>query len=528
MGWVEIHPKYAALFRASRWDCASSFLSWSGILVNRHRKRTVEQVSLAHSLPSPSGKGDGGEGTALPSSMDVSGGVMGEELPSPPAPLPEGEGRKSFFLKKESGVTYRDLFRNAWHGFGWCATAVREGAILQAVQRAGIGCPEVVALGESGKEAFLLTRDESHMPELRIFLTIHESAHTRARLAETLGREVAKMHDAGFEHPDLFAKHILVSDDLRFCILDWQRARWRKSVSWRLRTRDLALLDATLHDALASDRLRLRCLRAYLSATAQQDAPPLARLARSIRYESARLRTERNLREIGQLPIAEKEQQFVQLHKGRLLVVRSYHEQYAGLADDVARLFDAENKWNSHGTIQLESAPITSNDCDMPAIAHTLFRLQRFGVGAPRLVALCWSATHVHVVTHAPSVLPFDDASAKASPHQRGQLLHQAGELVRRIHEAGFSLPFGEGWSHRLGVTTTGDVVLQCVEPLERRSTPWQEFAPTELNHQQIRLTRTERLRFLSGYLQHSRGKRRVQALLAIPMSASPERQAVG
>jgi hypothetical protein len=367
------------------------------------------------------------------------------------------------------------------------------------------------------------------MSELRIFLTLHESTKTRAHLAEALGYELAKMHDAGFDHPDLFAKHILVSDDLRFCILDWQRARWRKSVSWRLRTRDLALLDATLHDALASDRLRLRCLRAYLRAC-KQDAPLLARFARSIRYESARLRTERNLCEIGQLPIEEKSQQFVQLHEGRLLMVRSYHEQHDRLADDVARLLDTENQWTSHGSIRLDvqSTRITQNNREMPTIAHTLFRLQRFGVAAPRLVALGWSPNQVQVVTRASSAIPFDEACAKASPHQRGQWLHQAGELVRRIHEAGYSLPFGESWSHRLGVTATGDVVLQRVEPLERRSTPWQEFAPTELNHQQIRLSRAERLRFLSGYLQHPRGKRRVQALLAIPMSASPERQAVG
>ena len=78
-----------------------------------------------------------------------------------------------------------------------------------------------------------------------------------------------------------------------------------------------------------------------------------------------------------------------------------------------------------------------------------------------------------------------------------------------------------------LGVPTMGEVVLRQVDPLERRSSPWQEFAPTELNHQQVCLSRTERLRFLSGYLQHPRGKRRVKALLAIPRSASPERQAV-
>jgi hypothetical protein len=169
---------------------------------------------------------------------------------------------------------------------------------------------------------------------------------------------------------------------------------------------------------------------------------------------------------------------------------------------------------------------------DMPPIAHTLFRLHRFGVRAPRLLAVCWSDTQAHCVTRVVAGLPFDEACAKASPHRRGQLLLQAGELVRRIHDAGYALPFGENWSPRLGVDlATDEVVLRRADALERRSTPWQEFAPTELNQQKIHLSRTDRLRFLSGYLRQPRGRRRVQPLLgALNMntSAARERQAMG
>jgi tRNA A-37 threonylcarbamoyl transferase component Bud32 len=435
-------------------------------------------------------------------------------------------------------VRYRDLVRNAWHGFGWCATAVREGAILQAAQRAGVGCPEVVALGEAGTEAFVLTSDESNKSELRTYLTTHEVFDTRIRLAESIGRELAKMHDAGFDHPDLFAKHLLVSDDQRICILDWQRARWRKSVPWRLRMRDLALLDATLHDALASDRLRLRCLRAYLRATTQGDAPPLARMARGVRAESARLRGEQSIREIGQLPINDRAQQFVPLQEGRLLVVRSYYEERRGcLSEGFAQLLETNGVGRDlvavksfAGCTRVDS--YVAKNREMPELAHTLFRLQRFGVAAPQLIAVGWSAAQVHLVTRAEASVPFDEACAKASPQQRGQWLLQAGDLVRRIHEAGYSLPFEENWSPRLGVTlATGEVVLYRVEPLERRSTPWQEFAPSELNYQKIRLSRTDRLRFLSGYLGQPRGRRQAPALLsarALLRFGMRERQAIG
>jgi tRNA A-37 threonylcarbamoyl transferase component Bud32 len=373
---------------------------------------------------------------------------------------------------------------------------------------------------------------------LRAFLTSQESLEMRKTLADVLGRELAKMHDAGFDHPDLFAKHILVSEDLGICILDWQRARWRKSVPWRLRMRDLALLDATLHDGLASDRLRLRCMRAYLRATASKEVPPLVRIARRVRDESARLRREQNLREIGQLPIDAKEQQFVPMYEGQLLVVRSYHEEQGGqLSDGFARLLATNGVGRDLVAVQrfancTRVDSYRATDRDMPALAHTLFRLQRFGIAAPRLIAVCWSAAHVHLVTRAVVSVPFDEACAKASTQQRGQWLLQAGELVRRIHDAGYSLPLDDNWSSRLGVDlATGDVVLHRVDPLVRRSTPWQEFAPTELNHQKIRLSRIDRLRFLSGYLRQPRGRRRMPSLLAAQAmlkSVARERQAIG
>src|SRR6266849_1116136 len=107
--------------------------------------------------------------------------------------------------------------------------------MLQALRAAGIGCPEVVALGEDGRHAFVLTRDESAMTELRSLVPSLTCDEQRQQLAVTLGRELARMHDAGFDHPDLFAKHILATHDdagFHFCILDWQRGRHRPSVSW--------------------------------------------------------------------------------------------------------------------------------------------------------------------------------------------------------------------------------------------------------------------------------------------------------
>lgn len=484
MAWVEILPRFASLFRHRRWESASSFLSWTGILVNQHRHRQVEQVTLS-----------------------------------------SGETEECFFLKKEFAVTWRDRFRNAWHGFGWCSTAVREGAMLQALRAAGIGCPEVVALGEHERQAFVAMRGESSMTELRELLPTLNVEDCN-RLAGMLGRELAKMHDAGFDHPDLFAKHILLaraSSGFRVCIIDWQRGRHRSVTPWRLRCRDLAILDATLHKALANDRLRWRCLRAYFRAlTAPARTPPHARLARQIRRQAERLRQDRNLREVGQLPVPARDQQFVPMQDGRLLVVRSHYENFR--SDPLAFAGCGQLLANAAGSEKRLTAE------DIPPLAHTLFRLQRFGVPAPRLLAVGRNAAGVFCCADSTATIPWAEAFAKASLSMRARMLWQAGRIVRQIHEAGYYLPAGDSWENRLGlVLSTRELTLISAEPLLRGHACWQELAPLELNRQKFRLSQTEQMRFLQGYLkqwQDGNQQRRAKKSLRTPGLLAWERQA--
>jgi tRNA A-37 threonylcarbamoyl transferase component Bud32 len=470
---------------------------------------------------------------------------------------PEGQARAAtslagaagpnlrFFLKKEYAVCWRDRFRNAWHGFGWCSTAVREAAILLALRKAGIGCPEVVALGEVRRQAFVLLGDESAMTELRAILPTLSSDKECRCLAGALGRELARMHDAGFDHPDLFAKHILVSPrgaTFRFCILDWQRARRRRAVSWRLRCRDLAVLDATLHCALASARLRLRCLQAYVCALSVQESRPLGRLARQIHRQAERLGKNRHIREVGQLPVPASNQQFVSLQGGRLLVVRSYYEKLGGqLPGWLTRIFEPDASARIYEEslaavsgaekVSLRSWPASASSREIPPLAHTLFRLQRFGVPAPHLLAVGFSAERVYVLAESAATVPLAEAFAKASVALRARMLRQAGWIIRQIHEAGYSLPAGDTWERRLGVIrATYELFVVKFEQLLRGVLPWQELAPLEFNRQKIRLSRTEQLRFLQGYFKYRRGgdsERAATPMRLLPRAKVWERQAV-
>ena len=500
MAWVEVVPGHAAPFRQRGWGSPAPFLEWTGILVNWHRRRQVEQV-------------------AIPNTSQFE------------------PRNSSYFLKKEFSVTWRERFRNVWHGFGWCATAVREAAILLAARQAGVACPEVVAFGEDERRAFVLVRDEAGLSELRAFLPLLSRNEDRNCLADVLGRALAHMHDAGFEHPDLFAKHILVGLKeglFRFCILDWARARHRRTISWRSRCRDLAALDATMHETLASDRIRLRLLSAYLKAL-RGSGLPLRRAAQQVRRVAERLREQRNIREIGQPAIPAHDQQFVPIGDGRLLIVRSFHQQIGGeLPDWLTRLSEAGSQAEAVTSDtgpsgpeirSVKSWPRTKSTWELPELAHTLFRLARFGVGAPRLLAAGATATSVFLVTQTEPTTPFDEVFAKAPFLQRCQMLRQVGRIVRQIHEAGYHLPAVEAWPRRLGIgRETGNVVIAKVELLLRSTASWQELAATELNRQRMQLSRTEQMRFLFGYLGASEGTAEMKRLF-LRQSTFKERQ---
>jgi len=256
MGFVEIDPGYAELCRRHGLESARALLEVRGRLVGGHADRHVAEVVI---------------------------------------------GGTRFFLKCEERVPWRERLKSAWEGHGWVSQSVREARLLRQARAAGIDCPEVAAVGEDGPRAFVVLRAVEGLTDLRSFLAQPRPDADRRALAVRLGRALAELHRAGFDHPDLYAKHVLVGRE-PCCFLDWQRSRRRHRVGWRRRCRDLAALDASLVEALAGPRLRVRCLRAYLAATL--GAPPLARVAAAVRGFSARLLRRRKVRRLRERPVA--------------------------------------------------------------------------------------------------------------------------------------------------------------------------------------------------------------------------------
>ncbi len=176
-GFVEISPRYRSFFRQHGLTDAEHFLGLPGEvphIVSGHPDRHVARMQL---------------GT--------------------------GPRRWTAFLKCEHRVTWRTRLRHALGGFGFRSRSLRKARTLQALGREGMPGPEWLAAGEDGRgRAFVLVREVAGV-ELRAVLRAEKDSARRRRIARNLGAALARLHGAGFRHPDLYANHVFV-DQRRF------------------------------------------------------------------------------------------------------------------------------------------------------------------------------------------------------------------------------------------------------------------------------------------------------------------------
>jgi tRNA A-37 threonylcarbamoyl transferase component Bud32 len=357
MSFVEINPAYRDLLLGLGLDGARAFTDLSALIVSGHPGRNVARVTL--------------------------GTVTG-------------------YLKREHAVTWKERLANAWAGFGRVSRSEREARTLQALHQSGLPCSEWLACGEDDRgRAFLLLRAAGGV-DLRTHLAT-VSREERRPLARRLGEALAGVHNAGFDHPDLYSKHVLVSPDGRVCFLDWQRSR-RGHVGWPRRWRDLAALHATVADELASVRDRLTFLRAYLRRAGGPQRP--VRHAREIDRLARRLLRKRRVRDERLGPARGRPPGVTWLDGEALCVTPEFRDELRdevpgwlyvpshpgvtrcvvplaggrrGLLVRRARVLPLAWLWAA-----LRQRPLVSPEVRQ---AGVLFRLQRQGAVAPRLLA---------------------------------------------------------------------------------------------------------------------------------------------
>ena len=157
--------------------------------------------------------------------------------------LGDGPVKRTLYLKREQGVRATTRLLNFLSGFGWVSRSVREAQLLEALERDDLPGPRWLATGEDATgRAFLLVEEVAASSSLTAALEARPAAHGADTLAARLGATLARLHEAGFFHRDLYAKHVLVGDATgEVCLLDWQRA-WRgawiphssRSATWRV------------------------------------------------------------------------------------------------------------------------------------------------------------------------------------------------------------------------------------------------------------------------------------------------------
>jgi tRNA A-37 threonylcarbamoyl transferase component Bud32 len=371
MTFVSVNPRYRDCLESAGVRTAEQFLAQPGVVVSGHPDRHVARVQV--------------------------GGVLA-------------------YLKREHRVRLRDRIANFISGFGFITRSQREALLLQELAQAGIGSPEWIAYGEDDAgRAFLLVRALPGAVELRSLLKEHRaSAELRRKVARSVGTALARLHAAGFHHPDLYSKHVYVSNDgSQVYFLDWQRSR-RKRIGEQERVRTLAALHATLADELISRPDRWRCLRAYQAALhSKADGHFLVSLkkrARQVELAARELIGRRRIRELREASATEIAQELLWLDGEALCVTPTFFEQLGGQIPDWLRL-DSREAHREETTLALLALPDGSQgllvrrqsnqplrwlwarfrqqSLRTPEVqqAGRLFRRQRQGLPAPRLLA---------------------------------------------------------------------------------------------------------------------------------------------
>jgi tRNA A-37 threonylcarbamoyl transferase component Bud32 len=439
-----------------------------------------------------------------------------------------GSGRRVVFLKREHVVGWRVRLKNRLAGFGPVSRAGREAAVLRQLERLGLPGPQWLAYGEDGTgRAFLLVDGLAGHAELRDLLCdARLTPADRRDLAVRLGRAVADLHDAGFDTPDLSAKHVFVRPEtLLPTLIDWQSSRRRPLLGLRERVRALAVLVATTADGLAAPRERLRVLWAYRrSVRWPAGRPRFADLVRLVRAEAAALAGRSSVRE--QRSPAAPAQRLVWLAGEEVCVrpdlVTAWPVPAAG-----PPFYPADARGPTAVTLPGVGPAVLVRFC-APArpgwldrllgrpwrspgvtLARVFFHLERHGVPAPRLLAFgqrrsgpCRGDSFVLYAGGA------DDSLRGSGPTLDRETLHRVlfavGAAVRAMHGAGCRLGHTARAPELVRVDRAAAVSLDPTHGVHKVRTvslaARQRDLRTVLDSFSPALSRPGRLRVIAGY----------------------------
>lgn len=454
-----IHPKYREHFASLGFTQASDFLSLTGTVISGHPDRQVSKVSI---------------------------------------------GNVDALLKVEHRVPWKQRWENAWQGFGFVSKSEREAKVLQRLESTSIHVPQWLACGEDEQgQAFLLLE---LIPNVLPLVRYLEQIRHRRCILSKLGQTVAQLHAQGFDHPDLYANHVLIQPETEtLWLIDWQRSRHRSVVPWKLRCRDLSALSATLLDDLVSDRERLVFMKSYLEEANSLHLlqPCLQRITKL----HNKLRQRRHIRSKLRLSSETHSPRLISIDGERLQITPAFQQRWPDWHGKtiVEMPFDSEVV---HDQSRHQQADISPQRTRM----NLLNRLHRYGVIVPQVLAISdVSQDDGWIESSLLTLPPSGTISVKEYIHSqvlsvrhRAKLLRSVGQTLAKIHQAGC---FFETSLDALGVQHhegTCQIVLSDIQELQLRrnrehAARWHNF---KLLRDELRLSKTEQWRTLGAYLQ--------------------------
>ncbi|MFO0878625.1 MAG: lipopolysaccharide kinase InaA family protein [Gemmataceae bacterium] len=473
-GFVTIHPEWRTWLRDLRLIEAEDFVDLQCVIVSGHPGRQVGRLTLG-----------------------------------------QGEHAQVVYLKRETLIRWTTRLVNFLEGFGWVSRCVREAAILEALERDGLPGPNWLATGEDSQgRAFLLVQEVRGAVPLSTYLGTMEDPRLRRQALACLGEKLARQHDAGFFHRDLYAKHVLIDPEGQGVIfLDWQRA-WRGAwTPYDCRVRDMAALHATLSDRIASPRDRLSFLHAYLRHTTWRKRSMNRRsLILQIQQQAQVMRQRRHIREKRQPPLNDR-QMWICLDEAGCCITPELAALTRGRSLDWLRLDSpppepgmVSRRWIPLGPRRqmllerrlerpsmravlrnwLLGRPITTPEQRM---ATLLWRLERHGVRTPRVLATgCrahgggYSDSFLLVEPHG-GTIRLGTWLTHSLPPERREVLRQVGQILARMHDA--CCYFTQESLERLAVQPNGPdfkLVLESVEGIQATRRPRGDLAERDVS----------------------------------------------
>jgi len=187
---------------------------------------------------------------------------------------------RTVYIKREKLTPLRYQLAHLLAGRGLWTKVRAEFEILRQLRGAGFRCPRPIACVHRGwpsSSGVLVLEALAGTRPLNSYLASGDlpgDPASREQFFTALGREIARLHAAGFRQPDLYSNHVHVAGEpggFRFAFLDLQRTVQGRQVRLRRRVLDLAALWATLPPRLAGQRDVEVFFDAYLADSGWED-----------------------------------------------------------------------------------------------------------------------------------------------------------------------------------------------------------------------------------------------------------------